>query len=78
MNYHWFYIEFTWVKFSWYTYLYKIFLKSIESEVVFTKIKKKNEGKVNLLQNSLLHIQQTYSTQFFIGRITSTMPSYFY
>ena len=43
-----------------------------KTEAVFTKTDMYNELNINFLQNSLLGIQFTYTSEFFIGQINSS------
>ena len=55
------------LRFEKYLTLYKVYLKSIETEAVFTKI------EINY-ENSCLGIQRTYSSEFSIGQSISEIP----
>ena len=52
------------------TKIYNVWSKSTKTEVVFTKTKMKNEWNANFLQNSLINIQKTYSSEFSTSQST--------
>ena len=47
--------------------VYKVYPKSIETEVVFLKTEMNSESKSNILQNTPRNIQHNYSTEFSSG-----------